>query len=318
MNRGFGVIAGIFLLIALLAGTGMLYVVNETEQVVVTQFGELIGRPISEAGLYFKWPWQTANYFEKRVLEWDGDPNEIPTRDKRNIYVDTAARWRIKDALKFMRSVGSEAGAQTLLDDIIDAKTREVISGHFLIEAVRNSNRLLEEEELKEKDVRSEIGKIALEPVSKGREALSREILERAEDVVLGYGLELVDVRFKRINYVERVRDKVYERMISERKRAAEQFRAEGQGQKAEIEGQRSKELEQIQSEAYKRAQEIQGEADAKAIKIFADAYNKDPEFYTFLKSLESYQKAVNKDSVLILSTDNEFYRYLKSIQPGE
>lgn len=295
----------------ILLSTGIVYTVDETQQVVVTQFGELIGEPITEAGLYFKLPWQKVNYFDRRILQWDGDANQIPTRDKRFIWVDTTARWRIADPLKFMQSVRSENSAQSRLDDIIDASTRDVISSHRLIEAIRSSNRIFKYLEESKTQDNNDLVQSEIEEIQIGREELARKILLRAAETMPSYGIELVDVRIKRINYVEEVKRKVYERMISERKRAAEQFRSEGQGKKAEIEGQMTKELKEIQAEAYKQAQVIKGKADAQAIKIYADAYNKDPEFYSFLKTLETYKKTMGKDTNLILSTDNQFFEQL-------
>jgi membrane protease subunit HflC len=307
------IIIGIIILAVILAVSGVFYTIDETQQVVVTQFGKLVGQPRTQSGLYFKLPFvQMANYFDKRILEWDGDADQIPTREKRLIWVDTTARWRIADALKFMKRVGTEPNAQTRLDDIIDAKTREAISSHALVEMIRSSNRLIEEGSAAAlENAADEFGKTALAPIKKGREEISDLILERAAEAVKDYGIELVDVKIKRINYVKEVQHKVYERMISERKRAAEQFRSEGQGKKAEIEGQRAKELQQIESEAYRRAQEIKGKADAEAIKIYADAYNKDPEFYSFLKTLETYRKTIDDRTTLMLTTDNDFYEYL-------
>jgi membrane protease subunit HflC len=306
----------VMLLIAVMIGAGgAIFIVDETQQVVLTQFGELVGqRPITEAGLYFKIPFvQTANYFDKRILDWDGDADQIPTREKRLIWVDTTARWRIVDALKYMQRIRTEPSAQTRLDDIIDAKTREVISSHMLIEVIRDSNRLIEEGETESLEQAStEFGATALEPITKGRKELSLIILNRAAEAVKDYGIELVDVKIKRINYVTEVQQKVYERMISERKRAAEQFRSEGQGKKAEIEGQMAKELEEIRSQAYRTAQEIKGKADAEAIKIYADAYKNDPEFYSFLKTLEAYRKTINENTTLMLTTENDLYEYLK------
>jgi len=316
MNKGINIFVGIVLIIGIIVASGAIYTIDETQQVVVTRFGELIGEPITEAGLYFKLPIaDTANYFDKRIMQWDGDANQIPTLEKRFIWVDTTARWRIVDPLKYMQSVRTEASAQSRLDDIIDASTRAIISSHRLVEVIRDSNRLLEAENKQTmEDAESEFGKTVLEPIKAGRAALSRKILERSVSGVRDYGIELVDMRIKRINYVREVQRKVYERMISERKRAAEQFRSEGQGKKAEIEGQMKKELQEIQSVAYKTAQEIKGKADAKAIKIYADAYNKDPEFYSFVKTLETYRKTVNRDTQLLLTTDNEFYGYLDGI----
>ena len=316
MKNTISMIVGIIILLVVLVVSGAFYTIDETQQVVLTQFGKLVGQPRTEAGLYFKIPFiQTVNYFDKRILDWDGSANQMPTREKRLIWVDTTARWRIADALKFMKRVGTEPNVQSRFDDIIDAKTREAISSHVLVEAIRNSNRLIEEGDTEILETASEeFGKTALAPIKKGRAALSAMILEKAAEAVKDYGVELVDVKIKRINYVMEVQSKVYERMISERKRAAEQFRSEGQGKKAEIEGQRAKELQQIQAEAYRTAQEIKGKADAEAIKIYADAYNKDPEFYSFMKTLETYRKTINNQTTLMLTTDNDFYRYLNGV----
>ena len=308
----------IIIFVIALGVSGAIYVVDETQQAVITQFGEPIGKPITEAGLYFKLPFvQTANYFDSRLLRWDGDPNQIPTLDKRYIWVDTTARWRISDPLKFMQSVGSVNTAYARLDDIIDSATRDAVSSHKLIETVRNTNRISEIEYTGERDeeIDIDVGDVSLEKIKLGRDALTRDILERAGRIIPKYGIELVDVRLKRINYVQEVRQKAYERMISERRKAAEKFRSEGQGKKAEIEGQVTKELQEISSEAYRKAQEIKGKADAEAIKIYADAYNQDPEFYSFLKTLETYRSTVNADTTLILDTDSDYYQYLKRIE---
>jgi len=316
MKNTFNIVAGIIILLTVLVVSGIFYTIDETEQVVVTQFGKLIGQPKKDPGLNMKLPWQTVNRFEKRILEWDGDADQIPTSEKRLIWIDTTARWRISDPLKFMQRIRTEQSAQTRLDDIIDAKTREVISGHALIEVLRNSNRLIEEGETEAlENVAGEFGRTVLKPITKGREALSKIILKRAAEAVQDYGIELVDVKIKRINYVKEVQNKVYERMISERKRAAEQFRSEGQGKKAEIEGLQDKELKEIQSNAYRKAQEIKGKADAEAITIYADAYNNDPEFYSFVKTLDTYRKTINKDTTLMFSTENDFYEYLGGIK---
>ena len=301
---------------ALLFVSGVAYTVDETQQVVVTQFGQPIGQPIVEAGLYFKLPFiQNANYFDKRILHWDGDPNEIPTLDKRYIWVDTTARWRIVDALKFMQSVGTETGAYARLDDVVDTATRDVISNLKLVETVRDSNRLHEKSVSTKRVDKIGAGDTNIERIHVGRRALTRDILKRASKITPQYGIELVDLRIKRINYVEEVRRKVFDRMISERKRAAEQYRSEGQGNKAEIEGQMVKGLQEIESEAYRKAQEIKGKADAEAIKIYANAYNKDPEFYSFIRTLETYRDTIGSDTTLILDTDSDYYKYLRSIQ---
>jgi len=310
---------GVLLVAAVVIGGNCVYTVDETKQVVLTQFGEPIGGPITKAGLYFKLPViQTANYFEKRILPWDGDPNQIPTLDKRYIWVDTMARWRIVDPLKFMQSMGNESAALGRLDDIVDSAARDAISNANLVEAIRDSNRLVEKYEQggdKDEDIFLDVGETGLEKIKIGREELMKSIQKQASLIAPRYGIELIDVRIKRINYVQEVQKKVYERMISERKRAAEKYRSEGQGKKAEIEGQMTKELQDIRSQAYKAAQELMGEADAEAIKIYADAYNKDPGFYSFLKTMDTYKKTIDKDTTLILSTDNDFYQYLKSLE---
>ena len=302
----------VILVIALFI-SGVVYIVDETKQVVITQFGRPVGEPITTSGLHFKTPFiQRAQYFEKRLLDWDGDPNQIPTKDKRYIWLDTTARWRISDALKFLQSVGTETGAYARLDDIINSATRDAITSHLLVEAIRNSNRILETKVEGEEVI---VAEDALEKIKVGRQALAGMILEKAKVLAPQYGIELIDVRIKRINYVEAVRRKVYERMIAERKRAAEQYRSEGQGKRAEIAGQMGKELKQITSEAYRKAQGIRGKTDAETTKIYADAYNKDPAFYSFLKTLETYRKTIDENSTLILTTDSDYYRYLKGLK---
>ncbi len=308
-------ISGILvILVILLFLSGAVYVVRETQQVIITQFGKPVGKPITTAGLHFKKPLiQQIQYFEKRLLDWDGDPNQIPTRDKRYIWIDITARWRISDALKFLQSVGTETSAHARLDDIINSATRDAVTNQLLVEAIRNTNRILETKEKEDEAV--VVTKEALEKIKVGRQALEGKILERAKILAPQYGIELVDVRIKRINYVEAVRKKVYERMIAERKRAAEQYRSEGQGKQAEIEGQMGKELKQITSQAYRKAQGIRGKADAETTKIYADAYNKDPYFYSFLKTLETYRKTIDEKSTIILTTDSDYYRYLKGLK---
>ncbi len=303
------VILTIVVVLLLIAANSALYVVDETEQCIITQFGEPVGEPIREAGLHIKIPFiQKATYFPKQLLEWDGDPNQIPTADKKYIWVNTFARWRISDPLKFYQSVNNEINAQSRLDDILDGVTRDLITQSNLIEVVRNSNRKMvalgESEEVVEI---TDVGQ-----VEKGRMEIQRLILEKAREIVPQYGIDLVDVEIKHINYIEDVRKKVYERMISERRRIAEKYRSEGQGERAKIEGMRQKELQRIESEAYRRAQEIKGEADARAAKIYADAYSRDPEFYSFLQTLQTYREALNKNSVLFLKTDSDFLKYLK------
>lgn len=304
------------LLIVLSAVVGFLalnsaYIVSETQQAVVTQFGEPIGGPIQKAGLQWKTPFvQQVHYFDKRILEWDGYPSEIPTKDKKFIWVDVTARWKIVDPLKFLQTMRHETNAQSRLDDILDGVTRDHITRYEAPEIVRNSNRLLEVE-MKEEDIS---GEETFEKVDVGRNAITRQILEQARKIVSDYGIELVDVRIKRINYIESVQRRVFERMISERKRAAAKLRSEGQAIRAEIEGQKERELKRLSSEAYRKAQQIKGKADAEATKIYAEAYSRDPEFYSFLTTLESYREGL-KGSRLILSTDSDFLKYLKSIE---
>lgn len=315
MKIGINLIIGICVIALFLFLSGTLYTIDETAQVVITQFGEPIGDPITEAGLYVKIPFiQQANYFDKRLLQWDGNPNQIPTKDKRYIWVDTTARWRIKDALKFLQSVSNESGAHARLDDIVDSATRDYITNHNLVEVARDSNHIVESNILTQQDeIRA--ADEALERISVGRNAITRGILEQARVIVPQYGIELVDVRIKRINYVKGVREKVYERMISERKRAAERYRSEGQGKKREIEGQMTKELEQIRSEAYKTAEELKGTADAEAIQIYADAYNKDPEFYSFIKTLDTYRNTIDENTTVIFSPETEYLEYLRTTE---
>jgi len=315
MKKIMAIITSLVVVIGLLVISGAMYTIDETQQVVITQFGEPIGEPIIKAGLHFKMPFiQQANYFDKRILEWDGNPNQIPTKDKRYIWVDTTARWKIVDALKFLQSVSSETGAHARLDDIIDSATRDFITSHKLVEAARNTNRIIDETSSKQDESTDQIAG-ELEEIDFGRDALTRGILREASKIVPQYGIELVDVRIKRINYVSEVQKKVFDRMISERKRAAEQYRSEGQGKKAEIEGQMGKELKQIRSEAYRVAEEKKGKGDAEATDIYADAYNRDPEFYAFLKTLDTYKDTVDKDSTLILTTNSEYLSYLKKTQ---
>ncbi|MBU3759315.1 MAG: protease modulator HflC [Candidatus Omnitrophica bacterium] len=287
------------------------YVVDEAEQVVVTQFGEPIGLPIKEPGLHWKTPFvQDVRKFDKRILNWDGYPSEVPTLDKKFIWVDVTGRWRIENPLLFLQTMHNERNAQSRLDDIMDGITRNHISRYNLVDIVRSSNDILDLGPQNE----DAMGEIDLEKVEIGRYQITREIIEAARKVVKEYGIQLVDLRIKRINYVDTVQKRVFERMISERTRAAEQLRSEGQGVRAEVEGQREKELKRINSEAYRQAQAIRGEADAKAMKIYGDAYGLDPEFYAFMSTLEKYPTAL-KDSRVVLTTESDFLRYLKKAE---
>lgn len=290
------------------------YTLDETEQAVITRFGEPRGAAVTEPGLHFKMPLaDTVNRFEKRWLEWNGDPNQIPTKDKKYIWVDTFARWRIADPLRFFQRMRDERTAQSRLDDIIDGETRNAIASFALIEAVRVSNRAFEDDETKSGDIFT-----PAEKVETGRDKLTRRILERAAGVVAEFGVELVDVQMKRINYVDEVQVKVFERMISERQRIAERSRSEGMGRSAEIRGQKERELKAIESEAYRRAQELQGKADAEAAKIYANAFGRDPEFYSFLRTLEAYRSSIDGSTSLFLGTDADFFRYLQKAGKGK
>ena len=303
---------GVVALVGIIVLSNGFYTVDETEQVIVTQFGKPIGEPVTRAGLHWKVPFiQATHFFDKRILAWDGDPNQIPTKDKKYIWVDVTARWRIADPLKFLQSVGNETAALGRLDDVVDAVTRDLVSDNVLLEMVRNSNRQFTSFDVElTRDTT-----VVAELIELGRDYITRQILEQARELVPQYGIALVDVRIKRINYVEEVRKKVYERMISERKRIAERYRSEGQGQMAEIEGKRERELQRIRSEAYQKAQEIRGRADAEATRIYANAYNRDPEFYSFLKTLETYRATVDTSTTLLLTTESDYLKYLKRIR---
>ena len=309
MKNTLMVVAGIVVLLGVLAAGGAFYIVGETQQAVIFQFGEPRGDPITTPGLKLKLPFiQKATYFDNRFLEWDGDPNEVPTRDKRFIHVDTYARWRITNPLKYFQRLRNEQGAQSRLDDILDGETRNVIANHDLIEVVRSSNREFAVTELIAGDAAPESGAI----IEQGRRQLAQEVLQAAQTRTEDLGIEILDFRFKRLNYVEEVRLEVYARMISERNRIAEQFRSEGAGESARINGEKERDLRVITSEAYREAQEIKGQADAEAADIYAAAYNRDAEFYRFLKTMEVLRQTMDSSTVLVLSTDSEFLRYLR------
>jgi membrane protease subunit HflC len=286
------------------------YTVGEAEQVIITQFGEPTGEAITDSGLHFKVPFiQEIHSFEKRFLEWDGSPNQVPTRDKRFIWVDTYARWRIVDPLRFFQRLQDERGAQSRLDDILDGETRNAVARYDLIELVRNSNR--SPDDIPDEIVEEEL-EVILENIEKGRDQVSREILEVAASRTADLGIELLDLRIKRINYVEEVQQDVFARMIAERKRSAEQYRSEGQGEAARIQGERERDLQRIQSEAFEAAEILRGEADAQATEIYAAAYGRDADFYSFTKSLETYEKVIDNGTTVIMGTDSELLRYLE------
>jgi len=306
-SRNILLVLGVLVVLILLADA--LYIVNETNQVIITQFGEPIGKAETTAGVHLKMPFiQKANYFEKRWLEWEGDSNQIPTKDKKYIWVETYCRWRISDPLVFFQRVQDERGAHSRLDDIVDGETRNAVANYDLIEIVRSTNRPFEQSEESTGTDTAVNAKIEL-----GRDKIAKIILEKADKITPEFGVEIKDVQIKRVNYVDEVQKKVFERMIAERQRIASKYRSEGDGKSAEIRGQKEKELKRIQSEAYRKAQEIMGKADAEATRIYAAAYNLDPELYQFLKTLETYRTSLAKDTWLVLSTDSEFLRFLKS-----
>ncbi len=316
MRKPLAIITVILVLFGVLGAAGGVFIVDETQQVVITQFGDPRGEAITDPGLKFKTPFiQTAHYFDKRFLEWDGDPNEVPTRDKRFIHVDTYARWRITDPLKYFQRLRTESGAQSRLDDILDGETRNVIAKHDLIEVVRSSNREFAASEEIAEEIAGQRETERQETIETGRGVLEAEVLAAAQTRTEDLGIEILDFRFKRINYVEQVRVEVYSRMISERQRIAEQFRSEGAGEAARINGEKERELKLVTSEAYRIAQEIAGRADAEAADIYAAAYNADPEFYRFVKTMDVLKETMDEQTVLLLSTDSDLLRYLGRVR---
>jgi membrane protease subunit HflC len=309
MTRALAVLSGFAILVGVVGLTSA-YTLTENEQAIITRFGEPRGKPITDPGLHFKMPFaDTVNRFDKRWLDWRGDPNQIPTKEKKYIWVDTFGRWRIVDPLRFFQRLRDERNAQSRLDDIIDGETRNAIASFALIEAVRSTNRKFDDDEY----ITELEGAEAIETVTAGREKLTRQIRDRAAEVVKEFGVELVDVQIRRINYVNEVQVKVFERMVSERRRIAERSRSEGMGRAAEIRGQRERDLKGIRSAAYRKAQEVTGKADAEATRIYAASFGRDAEFFQFLRTLEAYPKAVDGSTSLFLGTDSEFYRYLRT-----
>ncbi len=311
--------------VAVLALYNSIYVVDETEQVVITQFGRIVGEAKKTPGLKLKIPFiQKVNYFPKNLLEWDGDPGQIPTKDKTYIWVDTFARWRISNPIVYFQTVKDEFSALKRLDDIIDPAMRDLISSYPLVESVRNTDRpmdtfeVFQSKETKGEDESAEAPKRPVRyHVDLGRAEIARQIEKQAREKLAEFGIEVVDVKIKRINYIDSVRRSVYDRMIAERNQIAEKFRAEGEGEASNIRGEKERELQVIKSKAYKQAQEIKGKADAEAAHIYADAYGQDPEFYAFLKTMELYKKTLEKDSTVILSTDSELMKYFKESTNG-
>ncbi len=344
MNKLVAVV-GVVVVAVLMTVGGALYQVDEAELVIITQFGEPVGDAITTPGLKVKAPFiQRVRRFEKRILEWDGSPDEIPTLDKRFIKLDTTARWRIVDPLQFLKAVKTERSAQSRLDDLIDSAARDVVSSHLLIESVRNSNRELPLDSLEGSERRVLDGSADASPapavdaepdagqaqpvvpappapqamapsivqeVRLGRDGLTQLMVERAQENLPNFGIELIDVRIKSINYVQEVEQRVYERMISERQRIAARFRSIGDGESAKIRGEKEKEIDSLRSNAYRLAQEVIGKADAEAAGIYAASYGQAPEFYTFIQTLAAYKKTLKSNSSLLLTTDSDFYRYL-------
>lgn len=311
MKKLYILIAAVFVLALIVAGSGF-YILDETQQAIVTQFGKPVGDPRTEPGLQFKVPFiQKVQFFDKRYLEWDGDPNQVPTRDKRFIHVDTYARWQITDPLQFFIRLRDERSAQSRLDDILDGETRIAVASHDLLEIVRSTNR---EPEIVE-DFMEAIEN--LEDISVGRDKIETLILEKANERTTDLGIRILDFRFKRINYVEEVRNRVYDRMISERNRIADQFRSEGQGEARKILGNKERDLAKIQSEAIREAEMIRGRADAEATNIYAAAFNRNRQtrdLYEFLRTMESFEKSLDEKTTLIITTNSDFYRYLQKV----
>ncbi|GAA5483817.1 protease modulator HflC [Haloferula sargassicola] len=319
-TAGIGCLAAIVVLALIVLLNSSIYTINEAQQAIITQFGKPVGGAQIEAGLHFKTPFiQKVNVFDRRILDWDGTPNEMPTKDKTYIRVDTFGRWRIADPLKYFERLKNERSAQSRLDDILGSETRNAVAKHELIEVVRTTKdrKPLESEEIAEADMTGNIG--VLKPIHVGRNAMEQQILERAAPKLAEFGIELLDVRFKRVNYNPSVQDRIFERMRTEREQIAEKFRSEGAGEAAKILGNMERELREIQSTAYREVQQIKGEADAKATAIYADAYNQTPQaqdLYDFTRTLDVYENVIDKDTTLILSTDSELFHLFKSGSP--
>jgi membrane protease subunit HflC len=308
----------VLITLAVVVGSSALFKIDEAEQAIIVQFGAPVGDPITDPGLHFKIPFiQEVRRFDKRLLSWDGDPNQIPTRGEQFISVDTTARWRIADPLVFLQRVQNERGATLRLNDILDSVVRDKISASELVEIVRSKDWKISEEDLERAQVAAEEDEeILLKEVVSGRGELVASILETAGAIVPDFGIELVDIRIKRIDYVNEVQQRVFERMIAERQRIAEQFRSEGQGRAAEIDGETQMQLAKITSEARREAEVIRGNADAEATRIYNEAFGADPEFYAFFRTLESYSSSLGEGSTLILGVDSDYFRYLKEIAP--
>ena len=320
MKRTIQIAVLVILGVAVVLGASALYTVSEVEQAIITQFGKPVGKPVTTAGLKFKIPFvQHVNLIDRRILEWDGNPSDMPTKDKLYISVDLFARWRITEPLQYFLRLRDERSAQSRLNDILGSETRNAVAKHELIEIIRTTkNRVpLRDTLLTEAEREQDIG--ALVPIQKGRKLVEQEIYAAAAQKVRVFGIELLDIRFKRINYNESVRPKIYDRMISERRQIAERFLSEGKGEAARIRGNRVRDLNKIQSEAYRQVEEIRGIADAKATEIYASAYNQSPqavEFYEFTRTMQAYKTIISENTTLVLSTDSELFKFLKGMSP--
>jgi modulator of FtsH protease HflC len=299
-----------------------IYTVSEVEQVIITQFGKPVGDPVTSAGLKMKLPFiQEVNPLDKRVLEWDGNPSDMPTKDKLYISVDLFARWRITQPLQYYLRLRDERSAQSRLDDILGSETRNAVAKHELIEIIRTTKNRVPLREVLLTDAERKLDMGALVPIQKGRKLVEQEIFTAASEKVRVFGIELLDIRFKRINYNESVKPKIYDRMISERRQIAERFLSEGHGEAARIRGNRVRDLNKIQSEAYRKVEEIRGLADAKATEIYANAYNKNAqsvEFYEFTRTMQAYTSIIGKSTTLVLSTDTDLFKFLRGMRESE
>jgi len=319
MNRQ--IVALVVLVIAAYVSFSAIYTVSEVEQVIITQFGKPVGAPVTSAGLKVKVPFiQDVNPIDKRVLEWDGNPSDMPTKDKLYISVDLFARWRITDPLQYFLRLRDERSAQSRLDDILGSETRNAVAKHELIEIIRTTRDRVPLRDTLLNDSERDLNIGSLVPIQKGRKLVEQEIFAAAAEKVQVFGIELLDIRFKRINYNDSVRPKIYDRMISERRQIAERFLSEGNGEAARIRGNRVRDLNKIQSEAYRQVEEIRGLADAKATEIYAKAYNQSREavaFYEFTRTMQSYKSVISEDTTIVLTTDSELFKFLKGMSPS-
>jgi len=320
MNKAAQIAVLVVLGVGVYVSMNSIYTVSEIEQMIVTQFGKPVGDPVTSAGLKVKVPFiQEVNPIDKRVLEWDGSPSDMPTKDKLYISVDLFARWRITDPLQYFLRLRDERSAQSRLDDILGSETRNAVAKHELIEIIRTTKDRVPLRDALLTDAEKKLDMGSLVPIQKGRKLVEQEIFSAAAQKVQVFGIELLDIRFKRINYNESVRPKIYDRMISERRQIAERFLSEGNGEAARIRGNRVRDLNKIQSEAYRQVEEIRGVADAKATEIYARAYNQSPEavaFYEFTRTMQSYKSIISKNTTLILSTDSDLFKFLKGMTP--